>query len=131
MDERTTRITDRLVNLNAQPILLCLRGGGADEKRKAARKRKFASMQGDELIMKAIECQSLQKSDVQAEPISRKQRTQTSSPAQDADPQANPKVDSEDGEEAKDVNGQNESVQQKSRRFIVFIGMMRFRILYL
>lgn len=123
MEERTGRILDGFVNIYAQSTL-CLRGGGADEKRKAARKRKFANLQSEESKTKTIERQSLQKSDAPAEPTAKKQRTQASSPPRDAEPQATSKVDSEDTGEAKDIGGESDSVQQKSRRFIVFIGTM-------
>ena len=123
MDGRNSRIADRLVNLYSQPILR-LRGGGADEKRKAARKRKFANPQSEKSRTKKNERQSLQEFDVQAEPIAKKQRTQASSPPRDAEPQANSTIDAEDTGDAKDINRESDRVQRRSQRFIVFIGMM-------
>ena len=97
---------------------------GADEKRKAARKRRFANLQSKDSTMNAFEAQSLQQANVQAEHIAKKQRTHASSSPRDAEPQTTLKVAPEDKGPAEEVGGESDRVQQKSQRFIVFIGMM-------
>ena len=101
---------------------MCLRGGGADAKRKAARKRKFGHLpsqdsHGDEATGTAI-------GEHNAEPPVRKQKKKTSK-SESGGPKPLPA-----SAEARDVVDEQSSAQsaeienpEKSQRFIVFIGM--------
>ena len=109
--------------IHATQPMLCLRGGGADKKRKEARKRKFETLQGNETA-EISEDQGLRKPGVQAGPIAKRLRKQAlSSPLDD---EASPTLETnfEETEAAKDVVANNHNSQQTTQRFIVFIGMV-------
>lgn len=97
----------------SQPMLR-LRGGGADKNRKEARKRKFAPQQGE----------GRPSSSEYAEPSAKKQRKQPSPSSGDEHATSGAEL----GSEAVNENGadSNPVTQQKSQRFIVFIGKSIF-----
>ena len=105
-----------------QPVL-CLRGGGADKKRKEARKRKFANLQSDDENT-PLANRSRREPDVQTEPVAKKQRTQASSTPEDIEAWSASEADPGGKEEVEDVNVENGDSQQNRQRFIVFIGMI-------
>lgn len=114
------------MNYQEQPVL-GLRGGGADQKRKEARKRKFAHLQSDEGTT-SVAIQSRSEPNVHAEPVVKKRQTQASSSPGDV--QLPPTLEAgKDG--VNRINAETGSPQQKLQRFIVFIGMIFHILLHL
>ena len=94
-----------------QPVL-CLRGGGADAKRKEARKRKFATGQDEKAADLAEGAESARKKARKRFPASSGEEVVPSE-----------ENDATELGAGKDAKAESSSIaQQRSQRFIVFIG---------
>ena len=118
-----------------QPFL-CLRGGGADQKRKEDRKRKFAQLQDDQ--RKASTEPESRKEDASTEQGARKKIKRASKSPQETKPRAIADAKQERNEAESDEKPESTPVvkiepdgdkaekeddqPQKAQRFIVFIG---------
>lgn len=93
-----------------QPVL-CLRGGGADAKRREARKRKFATGQDEKAAQELTE-----------ESVRKKVRKQTSASfGEEVVPPS--EKDTAEVRTVKDAEPESSRIaSQRSQRFIVFIG---------
>jgi len=118
---------------NTQPILR-LRGGGADQKRKEARKRKFEQLRNDHPMASLTgEAKTI---DGPSEQQAQKRRKQAPNPSSSSEATAGPEINradeahaeeqlvtlpEQDGHEAEEVNS---GQPPKPQRFIVFIGIL-------
>ena len=134
------------VNYDKPPVP-CLRGGGADAKRKEARKRKFAGRDNGDSLFQEIEVEGLHNPKLEIQ-LSKKQKKsqaprQLSKPLPEIAPVMSPKKKSKKSErsyqhsepvpatdtepasggEAKPNSSTTQTDIPKSQRFIVFIGI--------
>lgn len=108
--------------INLPQPALRLRGGGADAKRKEARKRKFGhhstqGSHGDEATGTAI-------GEDDPEPLVKKQKKKTSKSESEGPEPLSPSAEARDGvDEQSSAQSAGRENPEKTQRFIVFIGM--------
>ena len=109
MPLKRDRIVQKPASIHSSPVL-CLRGGGADAKRKETRKRKFAALTSNDLEKAKMEMVG-----------NNAVFNHNESEAHEAGAPVSPSGHGKDGSEAQ--IGVRKQQSQRSPRFICFVGM--------